>query len=88
MTYRLEFTRKALESLNNLPKNVQKQFTLIINGLETNPFPPQTKQLKASKGFPKSYRLRKGDYRLIYTLDSKLNKILILQIGHRKDIYR
>ena len=56
-----------------------------IESLMDNPFPSQSKKLKDSES---SYRLRIGDYRVIYQVDSKKKETTIYYIRHRKDAYK
>ncbi len=81
------FKPSALRDLKKLPKNIRKR---ILDKLDfymkkDNPFifakPIKDKTLG-------DYRFRIGDYRVIFDYDSKQNIIIILKIGHRKDIYR
>jgi mRNA interferase RelE/StbE len=52
--------------------------------LENNPFPAGCKKLKNRDGF----RIRVGDYRVLYFADTKSKKIVVGAIGHRRDVYR
>jgi mRNA interferase RelE/StbE len=52
--------------------------------LEDNPRPSGVKKLQGQE----SYRLRVGDYRILYTIDDKSKKIFIMAVGHRREVYR
>lgn len=78
-----------------LPKKVEKQIAKLPTGiivqiikelkqLEENPFPQNSKKLKERNG----YRVRLGDYRIIYEINLETNKIMVLRAAHRKDIYK
>lgn len=56
-----------------------------IESLANNPFPSQSKKLKDSES---GFRLRIGDYRIIYQVDSEKKEIIIYHLRHRKDAYR
>ncbi|MEK7376732.1 MAG: type II toxin-antitoxin system RelE/ParE family toxin [Candidatus Margulisiibacteriota bacterium] len=77
-------SRSAEKFLSKLPQNFQDHFFNKIFGLSLNPRPVNCKKLRGS-GF---YRIRTGNYRIIYSIDDTKKKIIILDIGHRKDIYR
>jgi len=52
--------------------------------LEENPRPPGSKKLKGRAG----YRLRIGDYRVIYEIEDNILRVIVIDVGHRKDIYQ
>jgi len=56
-----------------------------IDSLADNPAPPGARKLK---GEERSYRIRVGDYRVVYDVLEEVVLVMILQIGHRKDVYR
>ncbi len=63
---------------------MQVRVSKAILALEKNPFPPGCKKLKNRDGF----RIRKGDYRVLYLADPKLKQIVIGSIAHRREVYR
>ena len=85
MSYKIEFTRKALKNLSKISSKYQ---VLIIDKLELlseNPFEAQNvKNLKGENDF---YRLRVADYRIIFQIINKELVVLVIDINHRKDIY-
>ena len=83
--YTIEFAASALREFKALEMAVQRRIATYIDELTGNPFPPGSKKLKGS---PDHYRIRVGDYRVIYKVDGKRLLILILKIGHRRDVYR
>ena len=85
MKYRIEFSPAAESQFKKLPKEVQARLKHRIDALAENPFPRGVKKLSAEESF---YRLRIGDYRIIYQVQGKALLILILKLGHRKNIYR
>lgn len=84
MTYQISFTKTSQKQLKNLPKPVQKVAIDKIAKLAENPRPSDYKKLKARDG----YRVRIGNYRILYTINDKLLIILIVDIDHRKQAYR
>ena len=85
MAYRVEFLKTAAEELAVLPQADQRRIAARIDALRDNPRPPGVKMLA---GGDKLYRVRVGDYRLIYSIDGKKLVVLVIRIGHRKDVYR
>jgi mRNA interferase RelE/StbE len=83
--YTVEFLRSAARELASLPKSRQKQVARHIEGLRENAFPSGVKKLE---GEDRLYRLRAGDYRLIYEIDDDRKVVTMIKIGHRRDVYR
>jgi mRNA interferase RelE/StbE len=67
-----------------LPKDVQERLTPHIDALTRNPCPSGVKKLKGED----AYRLRVGDYRIIYQIQEKALLVLVIKIGHRRAVYR
>ena len=82
--YRVEFLKTAQKELIKLPKEAQQRIAIKIDSLAAEPYPPDTKKLKNSDGL---LRIRVGDYRIIYRIEDEKLIILIVKIGHRRDIY-
>jgi mRNA interferase RelE/StbE len=85
MKYRIEFSPTAERQFKKLPKEVQARLKHRIDILAENPFPRGVKKLSAEEDL---YRLRIGDYRIIYQVQGKALLILILKLWHRKNVYR
>jgi mRNA interferase RelE/StbE len=85
MRYSLEFTVSASREFRNLEHQVQRRIEEKITALCDDPLPPGSKKLK---GQADHFRIRVGDYRVIYRIDGKRIVIVIVRIGHRKDVYR
>lgn len=84
------FTERALQSLEGLPPKVRKQVAKRAKNLLLEPHPPSSKRLvnvETDEGDP-VYRDRSGDYRILYIVRSQPDEVLILDIGHRKEVYR
>jgi len=85
MPYTIEFSNSALRDFKALDRGVQRRIAPRIDALGTDPFPSGAKKLQ---GEPNLFRIRTGDYRIIYRVDGKRVTVLILKIGHRRDVYR
>ena len=82
MSYEIIFSDKALEQLKKMEKNVQERIIAVLERIRIRPETYVTKLV----GDP-GYKLRVGDYRVIMDIDNKILRILILKVGHRKNIY-
>lgn len=79
---RIEKTpRKFLKTLQNSDK---KRIDAALTLLADNPIPPKAKKLSGRDG----YRIRVGDYRIIYEIQKNLLVVLVIDIGHHHEIYR
>jgi mRNA interferase RelE/StbE len=85
MRYVLEFTVSASREFRDLEKQVQRRITKKVTALCEDPFPPGSKKLKAQADH---FRIRVSDYRVIYRIDGKRVVIVIVRIGHRREVYR
>jgi len=83
------YNRAALDALAQLPKKVRRQIRQKVEALAANldATPQNTKRLLRSDPEKPIYRLRSGDYRILYIVQNS-SEIVVLEIGHRKDIYR
>jgi mRNA interferase RelE/StbE len=73
------------KDLRALPKSTAGRVFKVIEELENNPLPRQTIKLT---GVEHLYRIRVGDYRIIYEINLDLHEISVLYVRHRRDIYR
>ena len=85
MAYRIEFARKALREFQNLPAQVKKRLKPKIDALGQNPRPRGVKKIEGKENL---YRIRVGDYRVIYEVQDKVLLVLVVKLGDRKDIYK
>lgn len=81
--YNLVISRTAQKQLDKLPDDIAESLIEIIQNLAYDPRPSGCKKLKGRDG----YRIRKGDYRIIYDVYDNLLIIEVIAIGHRKDVY-
>ena len=84
MIYDIKIRKKAQKSLSKIPNPFQSNIIEKIRKLANNPFPPQSKKLTGREAL----RMRIGNYRVIYEIFENELIILVLNIGHRKNIYK
>jgi mRNA interferase RelE/StbE len=85
MAYRIEVTPRAQRDLRALPKGKRQRVAEQIDALKTDPRPTGCKKLLGREDF---YRIRVGDYRVVYRIEDEILLILVVRIGDRKDIYQ
>ena len=85
MKYKIEFKRSAAKALGKIPKSDQKRIANKIDSLSENLPDPATTKMKGDNPF---HRVRVGDYRIVYEIHGDILLIVILKIGHRKEVYR
>ena len=82
---RLEITKSAKKELACFSPEIRRQLGDCIRALQNDPFPKGVKKLKGASG-ESVYRVRSGDYRILYSKIKDL--IIIVAVGNRKDVYR
>ena len=85
MKYRIEVKRSAAKALKKIPKPDRRRISEKIDSLAEELPSPESTKLKGENPF---HRIRVGDYRIIYEIQDEVLVILIVKVGHRKDIYR
>lgn len=80
----IRISEKAAKDLDRIPEPIFTKIKEKIENLNRNPQPASAKRLTVWPGF----RIRVGDYRLLYEIDQKHNRIIVYRIRHRKDAYR
>ena len=83
--YRIEFLPSAVRELGSLPRSIQQRLSRRIDALRENPRPEGAKALQGSE---RMIRLRVGDYRVLYKVDDDRHTVLVVRIGHRREVYR
>ena len=83
--FKIDWKSSSEHDLRRIDRQYISKILNAIESLADNPFPVQSKKLKYSES---SYRLRIGDYRVIYQVDSQDKVIIIYHIRHRKDAYQ
>jgi mRNA interferase RelE/StbE len=76
-------TEKGLEKIRD--KSLLRRIVEKIDALQHDPHPPGVRKLMGSN---RDYRIRIGDYRVVYQIDDRAHTVLICGVGDRKDIYR
>ncbi|OGU77357.1 MAG: hypothetical protein A2499_04230 [Stygiobacter sp. RIFOXYC12_FULL_38_8] len=76
--------KKVEKQIAALPVEVIERVLLLLGGLTNNPFPQNSKKLKNRNG----YRLRIGEYRIIYEINENERSIIVLRVAHRKEVYK
>ena len=84
-SYKIEWKQSAQKELKKLQKKTISRILQAVEILSDNPYPPGSRKLHSAEY---TYRLRVGDYRIIYSVYSDIVTIEIVRIGHRKGIYR
>jgi mRNA interferase RelE/StbE len=78
------FTQAALRDFTTLSREAQRRIRPKIDALAQNPYPHGTKKLKGENAF----RIRVGDYRIVYEIRNNELVVLVLRIAHRREAYR
>jgi mRNA interferase RelE/StbE len=84
MPYRLDYLPAATKSIEKLPGDVQRRVLDRLEALTVNPRPSGSLKLTGQE----AYRIRVGDYRVIYTIHDDRLIVLVIDVGHRRDVYR
>jgi len=83
--YAVHYKKSVDKDLRRLPQDVRSSIVERIQSLATNPFPAQSTKLRGSIDL---YRLRFTNYRIIYQVDGDKLVVLVIKVGHRKEVYR
>jgi mRNA interferase RelE/StbE len=82
--YKVVLHRDAHREIKALPKKVRAQVVEVIDGLRTEPRPPGASPLKGRKG---SYRVRVGNYRILYEVHATEIVVYVIGVAHRREVY-
>jgi mRNA interferase RelE/StbE len=83
-SYKLLIKASAAKELEALPRKDRSRIAAKMEGLADNPHPPGSEKLSGEE----KYRLRQGDYRVLYSIQDANATVTIVKIGHRRDVYR
>jgi mRNA interferase RelE/StbE len=86
MTYQIEVSRPARRQLKKLDLAVRKKVSRRIDRLAEDPRPHGV--VKLTDVSPSLYRVREGQYRILYTINDDKLIVLVIRIGHRSEVYR
>ena len=83
-SYRIEIKRSAAKELEQLPPKDRRRVATRIEALASNPRPPGAEKLSGQD----RYRVRQGDFRILYEIFDTLILVVVVKIGNRRDVYR
>jgi mRNA interferase RelE/StbE len=84
MKFQIILPKSVQKELARLPDEVASRMLARLAGLETNPRPAHVKKLKGRD----AWRIRVGDYRVIYEIHDRVLQVIVITVGHRREIYR
>ena len=84
-SYKIEWKQSAKKELKKLDKQIIPRILQAVENLANNPYSSGSKKLIGSDSI---YRIRVGDYRIVYNIKSSVLIIEIIKVGHRREIYR
>lgn len=84
MAYKISFTRQSQKDLSNLLNSDFRKVETAIEKLGENPRPHKSKKLTGRDG----WRIRIGNYRVIYLIEDDNLIVIVVEIGHRKEVYK
>ena len=85
MAFRIEWKKSTRKDLRKLPTSVANRLVGAVEDLAENPFPHGVEKLSGSEH---AYRIRLGDYRIVYEVVAESKLVEIQRVRHRKDVYR
>lgn len=83
-SYSIEIKRSAAKELAGLPAKDRGRVVARIQALAEDPRPPGAEKLSGQE----RYRVRQGDYRILYEIHDRILLIVVVRIAHRRDVYR
>ncbi len=84
MRYRVILPKSVQKELDRLPDEIASRILARLAGLETDPRPADVKKLKGRD----AWRIRVGDYRVICEIHDRVLRIVVITVGHRREVYR
>lgn len=85
MPYSISYSRTAAKAFRRIHPQARERLKVAIENLAVEPRPKGCKRLSGGDG---EYRIRVGDYRVVYDIDDGILLILVLRIAHRREVYR
>lgn len=82
--YRVELKKSVLKDVASIPKKDLQRIILAIESLADDPRPPQSKKLSGLE----QYRVRQGNYRVLYAIEDDVLIVFVVAVGHRKEIFK
>jgi mRNA interferase RelE/StbE len=84
MSYQVILPKSVQKELNRLPADIAERILEALSDLKEQPRPPGCKKLRGEN----AWRIRIGNYRVIYEIRDKVLQIIVVTIGHRREVYR
>jgi mRNA interferase RelE/StbE len=84
MSYLVILPKSVRKELDRLPDQIAGRILAAVAGLETQPRPAGCKKLRGES----AWRIRVGDYRVIYEIHDKVLQVVVVTVGHRREVYR
>ncbi len=84
-SYKVEWKHSAIKELEKLPRQMLARIVEAVNDLARDPYPGGTRKLYGSE---RTYRIRVGDYRVLYSIYNDKFIVEIIRVKHRKDVYK
>jgi mRNA interferase RelE/StbE len=84
-SYKVEWKHSAIKELEKLPRQMLARIVEAVNDLARDPYPGGTRKLSGSE---RTYRIRVGDYRVLYSIYNDKFIVEIIRVKHRKDVYK
>jgi mRNA interferase RelE/StbE len=85
VTYQVRLAPRPARELRKLDPPARRRIQAALELLADNPRPPAARQLVGGAG---EWRVRTGDYRIVYEIQDEVLLVLVLRIGHRREVYR
>ena len=84
-TYQIEWKSSSFKELKRLDRKVIQRIVSAVESLSSDPRPAGVRKLRGSE---RSYRIRVGEYRIVYEINDDRLIIIVIRVRHRKDVYR
>jgi mRNA interferase RelE/StbE len=88
VSFRVIICKKAEKGIRNLPPAHLKRFAELVETLKINPVPVESFDVKKMRGSERAYRVRLGNYRILYTVRWNEDTVVILKVEPRERAYR
>jgi len=85
VAYTIRFNSAAARELRRLPPQVEAQIRPVIDALANDPRPAGVVKMH---GYPRTYRVRSGNFRVVYEIHDEVLTVLVVRVANRRDAYR
>lgn len=82
--YQIKIKERAQKDMRKLPPSIKERVVNLIRSLAEEPRPAGAKKLTAKQ----EWRLRQGDYRILYAVDDEQKTVIVVRVKHRREVYR